>query len=115
MSDVIEEFYKQQEHLHDSISINELRLICNSPFKFTKEVINRGTLKNIRLQYFGVFEVSPSRVKYSLKNLEENFPNPKKATRSRGLEKALRKMVGAELQSPKKASQRRGLLVRIIT
>ena len=77
MSDIIEEFYKQQEHLHDSISINEFRLICNSPFKFTKEVINRGTLKNIRLQYFGVFEVSPSRVKYSLKNLEENFKEGK--------------------------------------
>ena len=77
MSDVIEEFYKQQEHLHDSISINELRLICSSPFKFTKEVINRGTLKNIRLQYFGVFEVSPSRVKYSLKTLEKNYEEGK--------------------------------------
>ena len=77
MSDVIEEFYKQQEQIHDSISLSEFRLICNSPFKFTKEVINRGTLKNIRLQYFGVFEVSPSRVKYSLKNLEENFKEKK--------------------------------------
>ena len=77
MSDVIEEFYRQQEHLHDSISLSELRIICNSPFKFTKEVINRGTLKNIRLQYFGVFEVMPSRVKYSLKTLEENFKTNK--------------------------------------
>ena len=77
MSDVIEEFYKQQEHLHDNISLDELRIICNSPFKFTKEVINRGTLKNIRLQYFGVFEVSPSRVKYSLKTLEENYKEGK--------------------------------------
>lgn len=77
MSDVIEKFYKQQEHLHDSISLSELRLICNSPFKFTKEVINRGTLKNIRLQYFGVFEVMPSRVKYSLKTLEENYKEGK--------------------------------------
>ena len=77
MSDVIEEFYNEQEHLHHTISLNELRIICNSPFKFTKEVINRGTLKNIRLQYFGVFEVSPSRVKYSLKTLEENYKENK--------------------------------------
>ena len=77
MSDVIEEFYKQQEQIHDSISLSEFRLICNSPFKFTKEVINRGTLKNIRLQYFGVFEVMPSRVKYSLKTLTENFKSNK--------------------------------------
>ena len=52
---------------------NVIEVICNSPFKFTKEVINRGTLRNIRFQYFGVFEVMPSRVKYSLKTLEENF------------------------------------------
>ena len=77
MSDIIEKFYKQQEHLHDSIPLSEFRNICNSPFKFTKEVINRGTLKNIRLQYFGVFEVSPSRVKYSLKTLEENYKENK--------------------------------------
>ena len=80
MSDVIEEFYKQQEQLHNIISLDELRIICNSPFKFTKEIINRGTLKNIRLQYFGVFEVSPSRVKYSLKTLEENFKQNKITT-----------------------------------
>lgn len=77
MSDVIEEFYNTQESLHDNISLSEFRNICNSPFKFTKEVINRGVLKNIRLQYFGVFEVSPSRVKYSLKTLEDNFKENK--------------------------------------
>ena len=80
MSDVIEEFYKQQEQLHNIISLDELRIICNSPFKFTKEIINRGTLKNIRLQYFGVFEVMPYRVKYSLKTLEENFKQNKITT-----------------------------------
>ena len=77
MSDVIEEFYKQQEQLHNIISLDELRIICNSPFKFTKEIINRGTLKNIRLQYFGVFEVMPYRVKYSLKTLENNYKTGK--------------------------------------
>ena len=77
MSDVIEEFYEQQEHLHDNISLDELRIICNSPFKFIKEVINRGVLKNVRLQYFGVFEVMPSRVKYSLQKLEENYKEKK--------------------------------------
>lgn len=77
MADVIEEFYKEKKHLYPNISLDEFRVICNSPFKFTKEVINRGTLKNIRLQYFGVFEVMPSRVKYSLKTLIENFKSNK--------------------------------------
>ena len=70
---IIEEFYNKEKHLYPDLSLNEFKLICNSPFKFTKEVINRGTLKNVRLQYFGVFEVMPARVKYSLKTLEENY------------------------------------------
>ena len=77
MTDLIEEFYEENKHIYPDLSINEFRLICNSPFKFTKEVINRGTLRNIRFQYFGVFEVMPSRVKYSLKTLEENFKSKK--------------------------------------
>ena len=77
MTDLIEEFYEENKHIYPDLSISEFRLICNSPFKFTKEVINRGTLRNIRFQYFGVFEVMPSRVKYSLKTLEENFKTNK--------------------------------------
>ena len=77
MTDLIEEFYEETKHLYPDLSINEYRIICNSPFSFVKQVINRGTLRNIRFQYFGVFEVMSSRVKYSLKTLEENFKNNK--------------------------------------
>ena len=77
MADLIEEFYETEKHSYPNLSINEFRNICNSPFKFTKQVINRGTLRNIRFQYFGVFEVMPSRVKYSLKTLTENFKSNK--------------------------------------
>ena len=77
MTDLIGEFYEETKHLYPNLSINEYRIICNSPFSFVKQVINRGTLKNIRFQYFGVFEVMPSRVKYSLKTLEENFKTNK--------------------------------------
>ena len=67
MADLVEEFYEEIKNTYPDISLNEFRIICNSPFKFIKEIINRGVLKNVRLQYFGVFEVMPSRVKYSLK------------------------------------------------
>lgn len=77
MTDLIREFYEETKHLYPNLSINEYRIICNSPFNFVKQVINRGTLRNIRFQYFGVFEVMPSRVKYSLKTLEENFKTKK--------------------------------------
>ena len=82
MTDLIGEFYEETKHLYPNLSINEYRIICNSPFSFVKQVINRGTLRNIRFQYFGVFEVMPSRVKYSLKTLEENF-KAKKITEDR--------------------------------
>lgn len=77
MADLVEEFYEEIKNTYPDISLNEFRIICNSPFKFTKEVINRGTLKNVRLQYFGIFEVMPSRVKYSLKTLENNYETGK--------------------------------------
>ena len=77
MVDLIEEFYEENKHTYPDLSISEFRLICNSPFSFVKQVINRGTLKNIRFQYFGVFEVMPSRVKYSLQKLEENYKEKK--------------------------------------
>ena len=77
MSDLVEEFYETEKHSYPNLHLTEFKLICNSPFKFVKEIINRGTLKNIRFQYFGVFEVMPSRVKYSLKTLEDNFKKNK--------------------------------------
>ena len=77
MADLVEEFYEEIKNTYPNISLNEFRIICNSPFKFIKEVINRGVLKNVRLQYFGVFEVMPSRVKYSLQKLEENYKEKK--------------------------------------
>ena len=58
MTDLIEEFYEEVKHIYPDLSINEFRIICNSPFSFAKQIINRGTLRNIRFQYFGVFEVS---------------------------------------------------------
>ena len=77
MTDLIEEFYEETKHLYPNLSISEYRIICNSPFSFAKQIINRGTLKDIRFQYFGVFEVMSSRVKYSLKTLENNYETGK--------------------------------------
>lgn len=74
VSSNIEQYYNENPEFHD-IPLEEFKLICQSPFKFVKEVFNRGILRDIRLQYFGIFEVSGSRVKYSKKQLEENYQN----------------------------------------
>lgn len=68
----IQEYYDKVGHKYD-IDFEHFKRICNTPFKFIKEVMSSGILKNIRLQYFGTFQVSKSRVFYSKKVLEKNF------------------------------------------
>lgn len=69
----IKEFYNKEIKDKFDISEEECKLICLAPFKMLKSVMSGGTLKDIRLQYFGLFKVNASRVKYSLKNLEKKF------------------------------------------
>lgn len=74
---LIEEFYNKNKDTYPEVSLEEFKLICNSPFLLIKEVMNRGLLKDIRIKYLGLFKVVPSRVKYSLINLEKNYEEKK--------------------------------------
>lgn len=68
----IEEYY---EHVKDDYDIpfEEFRLICNTPFKFIKNLANNNVLRDFRLKYFGVFKVSDAKVKYYKKNLLQSY------------------------------------------
>lgn len=70
----IEEFY---EHVKDDygISFEEFKLICNTPFRFIKDLSNNNVLRDFRLKYFGVFKVSESKVKHYKKNLLLSYQN----------------------------------------
>lgn len=68
----VEEYWEEVKDQYD-VSFEEFKIICRSPFKFVKEVMSSGILKNIRLKYFGVFEVSKSRVNYCKKSLQKNY------------------------------------------
>lgn len=70
----VEEYYEIVKDRYN-IDFNHFKIICHSPFKFLREIISSGILKNVRFQYFGNFEVSSSRVKYCKKTLEENYKN----------------------------------------
>lgn len=67
----IEEYYRESEH--NDIDFEEFKKMCSSPFIFVKEMMSSGLLRDIRLQYFGVFKVSPSRVEFSKKALKVNL------------------------------------------
>lgn len=71
-SNNVEEYWKQVKNQYN-ISFDEFKKVCYTPFKFTKEIMSSGILKNIRFKYFGVFEVSGSRVKYCKKSLQANY------------------------------------------
>lgn len=71
-SKYIENYWKEVKDQYN-ISFGEFELICKTPFKFVKNIISSGVLKNIRFKYFGVFQVSGSRVKYSKKSLQANY------------------------------------------
>ena len=71
-SNIIEEYWEEVKDQYD-IPFEEFKLVCRTPFKFAKEIMSSGILKNIRFKYFGVFEVSGSRVHYCKKSLESNY------------------------------------------
>lgn len=56
-----------------NISSKELQLVCSSPFRFLKERIMEGTLKDVKFKYLGKFEVNMPMIKYSKKTLEKKF------------------------------------------
>ena len=68
----IEQYFEEVKGTY-GISFEHFKRICLTPFNYVKHIMSLGVLKNIRLQYFGTFEVSPSRVKYSKKNLIDSY------------------------------------------
>ena len=68
----VEEYYETVKDRYN-IPLDHFKIICTSPFKFLRNVISTGVLKNIRFQYFGNFEVCSSRVKFCKKTLEETI------------------------------------------
>jgi hypothetical protein len=70
----IEEYFEMVKEDYD-IDYNHFKIICGSPFRMLKNVVSQGLMKNVRLQYLGVFEVSAGRVKYQKRILEDKLNN----------------------------------------
>ena len=56
----MKEFYREFSEKYNK-PVEEIRKICESQFEFTKEVIQSGEDKQVRLQYLGLFQVKPGR------------------------------------------------------
>lgn len=75
--DNIQEYFDEISPEYPDIDYKEFEKICRGPFKFIKEVMSSDKLKNIRLQYFGVFEISRGRINHVKKQLDINLKEEK--------------------------------------
>lgn len=73
--DSFKEYLNKTNSEYANIPQEELDKICKSTFSLVKESIRRGDFIPIRLQYFGIFEPMPKRIKYSKANLIKKFDN----------------------------------------
>ena len=69
---LIDEFYELNKTKYN-ISKEEFTLICKTPFTMLSEVIKRGSMHKVRLQYLGIFSPSRLKVKYNLEQLEKSY------------------------------------------
>lgn len=70
---ICREYYEDVKHLYPELNFKEFAEIAYTPWVYTRKHMGSGELHNIRLKYFGLFWVSPKRVKGNLKKLEERF------------------------------------------
>jgi len=64
---MIEDFYNTIKDRYP-ITLEEFKLICNTPFKVLKTSMNKGLLKDMRFKYLGTFKVSEKRLEYGNRN-----------------------------------------------
>ena len=69
--DLVEEYYEQIKDEYPEL--NKVREACRFPFKFTREKIIEGELKDIRFKYFGSFKVFVPPVVAAWDALAMNF------------------------------------------
>ena len=60
-----------------NLPIKKVEQMINYQFKYVSSIINLGNFEGIRIPYFGLFSVNPSRVKH-LTKLKDNKDNETK-------------------------------------
>ena len=71
--DLIEEFYEKVKDEFPSITIEDTKDICFTPWRFLKQQMESGDLPEVRFKYFGTFQVYKGRAENMLYNLKQRF------------------------------------------
>jgi hypothetical protein len=71
-STLISNFHEMFKEQYSHISPSEMKMICTSEFDMLKEIMDSGSLEEVRLQYLFSAQVSASKVIKSLESLYKN-------------------------------------------
>ena len=71
--ELIEEFYEKIADDYPSITLEDTKEICFTPWRFLKQEMESGELPEVRFKYFGTFQVYKGRAEMMLYNLKQRF------------------------------------------
>ena len=71
--ELIEEYFQQIRETYPSLSLEDVKEICQAPFKEVREGMESGAFPTIRLKFFGTFLAYPKRVAAILKHYDNQF------------------------------------------
>lgn len=71
--ELIEQYFYTIAEEYPELTMEECKEICHSPWKYLKVQIESGDLPEVRLKYFGTFQVYEGRARNMLFNLKERF------------------------------------------
>jgi len=75
--DLMKEFYTRNLSKYPELTVEQVSAICYTPFQFLRNCIEGDEIVEVRLKYFGSFQVFPGRAKNYLYNLKERLKNHK--------------------------------------
>lgn len=71
--ELIDEFYVRIQEQYPHLSQEQVRDIVFGPWRYLKQGMESGDLPEMRMKYFGVFQVYKGRAVNMLASLEERF------------------------------------------
>lgn len=71
--ELIQKFYNQEKEKYPGLTFEQFYDICSGPWRFLKREMESGELPEVRLKYFGTFQVYEGRAKNMLHSIENRF------------------------------------------
>lgn len=71
--ELLNEFFEKEKDNFPNVSYDQFKNIVYGPWMHLKSIIEKGTLEEVRIKYFGNFLIYPKKVEAEEKKLEKKF------------------------------------------